>query len=239
MSFKPHILALCHEDLLFDTPADRCRYIGLGVNDQPQWLEENPNRWWRIFVFPQTPAAPTERRPDIGTATAQSRSSGSLDQRSESKWRRVPDVREKTAQRPLRDDAVMKVDPDSSSSRSNTRDSESCVAKAAIEPPLTTAPSRNATMPARETPLKVDALPAAIVENVVTINGRAYITTEQFAAILGVSERTLHRLFEDGKGPPKIKIAGVFYELDEVLKWTADQGRPIKRTAFVDNDDKE
>jgi hypothetical protein len=96
----------------------------------------------------------------------------------------------------------------------------------------------NATIPTRETPLKVDALLPAIVENVVTINGRAYITTEQFAAISDVSERTLHRLFEDGKGPPKIKIAGVFYELDEVLKWATNQGRPIKRTAFVDNDGK-
>jgi hypothetical protein len=235
MSFKPNILALCHEDLLFDTSADRCRYIGLGVNDRAQWLEENPNRWWRI---PQTAAAPTERRSDIETVTAQSRSGASIDQRSESKWRRALDVREKTAQRPLRDDAVMKVDPDSSSSRSNTRDSKSCVAKAAIEPPLTTAPSCNATIPARETPLKVDALLPAIVENVVAINGRAYITTEQFASLLDVSERTLHRLVEDGKGPPKIKMAGVFYELDEVLKWATNQGRPIRRTAFVDNDDK-
>jgi hypothetical protein len=136
------------------------------------------------------------------------------------------------------DDALMKVDPDSSSSRSNTRDSESCVAKTAIEPPLPTAPSCNATIPVRETPSKVDALLPAIVENAVTIKGRVYITTEQLASLLDVSERTLHRSFEDGKGPPKIKLAGVFYELDEVLKWAADQGRPIKRTAFVDNDDK-
>jgi hypothetical protein len=236
MSFKSNIIALCYEDLLFDTSADRCRYIGLGVNDRAQWLEENPNRWWRIFVFPQTAAAPTERQSDIGTATVQSRPGASLDQRSESKWRRVPDVCEKTAQRRLRDDAVMKVDQDSFSSRSGTRDSGSCVAKAAIEPPLTTAPS--ATIPARETPLEVDGLLSAIVENVVTINGRACITTEQFASLLDVSERTLHRLFEDGKGPPKIKIAGVFYELDELLKWATNQGRPIKRTAFVDNDGK-
>jgi hypothetical protein len=46
----------------------------------------------------------------------------------------------------------------------------------------------NATIPARETPMKVDALLPAIVESVVTINGRTHITIEQFAAILNVSE---------------------------------------------------
>jgi hypothetical protein len=145
------------------------------------------------------------------------------------KWRRVAEVRERTAERARSADSIVKVDAGTSSPCSNASGPESGVAQAAVEPPRKTTPSSNATIPATETSMSVDSLLQTIVENAATINGRTYITTEQFALMLDVSLRTLHRLFEDDKGPPKIKIPGALYELDEALKWTADRNREIKR----------
>ncbi len=151
------------------------------------------------------------------------------------KWRSVQEIREKAAERARSADSIVKVDPGTSSSRSKASDSENGVAKAAVEPPLKAAPSPNATIPVTETPTSVDHLLRTIVENAVTINGRTYITTEQFALILDVSKRTLHRLFKDGKGPAKVKIPGALYEHDEALKWAADRRRERNQTTRIDS----
>jgi hypothetical protein len=87
MSFKPNVIdhPPCHEDLLFDTSTDRCRYIGLRPKYQTQWLEENPKKWWRFLVFPKAAAALAEGRSESGAAIAQNRSTTPLDEHSESK----------------------------------------------------------------------------------------------------------------------------------------------------------
>jgi hypothetical protein len=142
------------------------------------------------------------------------------------KWRDIREIRKKIAERAQSASAIVKVDLDSSSSCSNASNSENVVAKAVVGPPRKTP---NAMIPATGRPASVDPLLRTIVENAVTINGRAYITTEQFASMLDVSVRTFHRMFADGKRPGKIKLPGTFYELDEALKWTADRKREIKR----------
>lgn len=134
------------------------------------------------------------------------------------KWRRVSDVIERGAQRASSDDTIVEVGPASSTSGLKAR-----VERTEAQRPAETSP--NATIPATGSPASVDPLLRGIVENAVIINGRTCITTEQFASMLDVSVRTFHRMFEDGKGPRKIKLPGAFYELDEALKWTADRKR--------------
>jgi hypothetical protein len=145
-------------------------------------------------------------------------------------FRKVPD---NTAQGALPDDAIIKVDPGPSSSRWNASDCENSVAKTAAEAPLKTTPSADATIPAAEMSTSVDPLLRTILENAIIINGRTCIMTEQFASMLDVSVRTFHRIFEDGKGPGKIKLPGTFYDLDEALKWTVDRKRHIKRHTLI------
>jgi predicted DNA-binding transcriptional regulator AlpA len=135
------------------------------------------------------------------------------------KWRRLSDVLGRAAQRASSDDAFVKVDPNSSSSGLKPT-AENVVTAAAIRWSVETASPPNATIAA--------TLLQTIVESAVVIDGRTCITTEQFASMLEVSERTLYRMFAYGKGPRKIKLPSVFYELDDALKWTDERKRGIK-----------
>lgn len=155
-----------------------------------------------------------------------------------SKWRSVREIREKAAERKPSPDTIVKGGPYSSSSRSNVSGSKSDGGKSAAELPADDASLRDLSPPVTVSPTRGVPSPPAIVGNALTINGRTYITTEQFALMLDVSLRTLHRSFAGHKGPPKIKITGVFYKIEDALRWAADRGRPIKRTAFIKDDDK-
>jgi hypothetical protein len=148
------------------------------------------------------------------------------------KWRKVSDVLKKTEQRAPFDDAAVKADPVSPLSHFNGSDSENGVTEAAAD--LST---RAALLPHRAPEIEsarrvADSLPM-IVGNALTINGRSYVTTEQLTRLFGVSTRTLHRLFKDGKGPHKTKIPDTLYELDEVLKWAGDHGCEIKHVPYI------
>jgi predicted DNA-binding transcriptional regulator AlpA len=74
---------------------------------------------------------------------------------------------------------------------------------------------------ATQTPTTAALSLSAIAESTVSFNGRPCISTEQFALMLGISKRTLYRLFEKGQGPASVKIASPQYDLDEALKWAA------------------
>jgi len=155
-----------------------------------------------------------------------------------SKWRSVREISKKAAEPTPSPDTIVKDDPGSSSSRSNASTSGNDGSESAAELPADAASLRYVSLPVTMSPTRgVRSLPA-IVGNALTIDGRTHITTEQFASMLHVSLRTLHRWFESCKGPPKIKITGVFYEIEDALRWAADRGRPIRRTAFVEDDDK-
>lgn len=101
---------------------------------------------------------------------------------------------------------------------------------------VSTVPSTNTPIP----PTPTTAAPSllAIAESTVSFNGRPCISTEQFALMLGISKRTLYRLFGKGQRPAQVKIAGPQYDLDEALNWAADRGLQIKRTATDRKDDK-
>jgi predicted DNA-binding transcriptional regulator AlpA len=90
---------------------------------------------------------------------------------------------------------------------------------------------------ASETPTTMAPSLSKIGESEFVLNGRTYLTTQQFALMLGVSKRTLYRLLEDGKKPPQVKFPGIYYERDAILKWAADQGLAIKQTRNGSNDD--
>lgn len=47
-----------YDGLVFDTPGERCRYIGTWVRDRPQWLKQNIGRWRRIEDVQQEAASP-------------------------------------------------------------------------------------------------------------------------------------------------------------------------------------
>ena len=62
-----------YDGLVFDTPGERCRYIGTWVRDRPQWLKKNVGRWRRIEDVQQeaaSPAPPVESEVDLGAEPA-------------------------------------------------------------------------------------------------------------------------------------------------------------------------
>ena len=61
------------EGLVFATPGERCRYIGMSLRDRQQWLKKNVDRWRRIEDVRQDvapPAPPVESEIDLGAEPA-------------------------------------------------------------------------------------------------------------------------------------------------------------------------
>ena len=139
------------------------------------------------------------------------------------KWRKVSDVLEKAAQHAPYANTVVKADPVTSSLPSKASDPENDVGKATAELSANTASLPDLPKLELVSPMPIVPSLPTIVRNALTINGRLCITTEQFARLSGISKRTLHRLFKNGNGPPKIKISDTLYELDEALKWSSER----------------
>jgi hypothetical protein len=106
-----------------------------------------------------------------------------------------------------------------------------------VELPVDISLSSNLTMAASETPTMVAPSLSAIVESEVTFKGRPCISTPQLASVLNISKRTLYRRLKNGKGPTRVKIGRALYDLDDALKWAADQGLGIKQNRTRSNDD--
>ena len=91
-------------------------------------------------------------------------------------------------------DTIVKGGPYSSSSRSNVSGSKSDGGESAAELPADDASLRDLSPPVTVSPTCGVPSPPAIVGNALTINGRTYITTEQFALMLDVSLRSASSL---------------------------------------------
>ena len=71
--------------------------------------------------------------------------------------------------------------------------------------------------------------PSEIAKDKIAIGDDLYVGFGYFAAMLGVSERTLFRLLANGNGPPRVKIGGsYYYRLDKIPEWAAARGLPLK-----------
>jgi Helix-turn-helix domain len=103
---------------------------------------------------------------------------------------------------------------------------------AAVELPVDVSPSSQPPTTAMETPTTTTP---KMGHGGLMLNGCTYFTTEQFALVLGVSKRTLHRYLEDGNGPPRIKISGVYYERDAMLRWAVDRGFAVMQSRICAN----
>src|SRR5271156_7218081 len=69
-----------YDGLVFDSPGERCRYIGTWVRDRPQWLKKNVGRWRRIEDVQQeaaSPAPPVESKVDLGAGPVEPADSSS------------------------------------------------------------------------------------------------------------------------------------------------------------------
>ena len=77
---------------------------------------------------------------------------------------------------------------------------------------------------------KAQARPTMVVvrlpnlqKNQIEIAGHLYVCGRYLASMLGISERTLSRRFADGNGPPHVKLARIYYDLNKVQEWTAEK----------------
>jgi predicted DNA-binding transcriptional regulator AlpA len=145
--------------------------------------------------------------------------------------------REIAARRRNSGKVVATVRPNASLSNRDAHNSVNGVSECAAEPPVNFSLAADRSMAASETPTTMAPSLSKIGESGFVLNGRTYLTTQQFALMLGVSKRTLYRLLEDGKRPPQVKFPGIYYERDAILKWAADQGLAIKQTRNGSNDD--
>ena len=65
--------------------------------------------------------------------------------------------------------------------------------------------------------------PSQLAKNQIEIAGHLYVCGRYLASMLGISERTLSRRFADGNGPPHVKLARIYYDLNKVQEWTAEK----------------
>jgi hypothetical protein len=66
--------------------------------------------------------------------------------------------------------------------------------------------------------------PAELAKNKIAIGGHLYVSARYVAAKIAISERTLARRCANGKGPPHVKIAGIYYDHDMARAWGKDKG---------------
>lgn len=70
-------------------------------------------------------------------------------------------------------------------------------------------------------PETVNLSPSQIAKSQIEIGSHLYVSAARLASMLGISERTLSRRCANGGGPPHVKLAGTYYELDKIQEWTA------------------
>jgi hypothetical protein len=64
---------LVFDGLLFATYNDRGRYIGTLIRNRPQWLKDNPDKWWSVADIQEQavqPRPPVENENNVGAAPA-------------------------------------------------------------------------------------------------------------------------------------------------------------------------
>jgi hypothetical protein len=129
------------------------------------------------------------------------------------------------------------VRSDAPLSNRHAQNSVNGVSGGASELPADVSLSTERSMAGSRMPMTVASSLSAIIESEVSFKGRPCVSTPQFASVLNVSKRTLYRRFKNGKGPTRVKIAHALYDLEEALKWAADQGIAIKQAASVQTND--
>lgn len=131
------------------------------------------------------------------------------------KWWRLKDVLESAAP-PLKHEAKVRlIATDASASPACSEDPD-----ASETPALVSLPDDRRTTAA---PIATALSPSQIAKNEIAIEGCLYVGAARLASMLGISERTLSRRCANGNGPPHVKLAGIYYALDEVQEWTADK----------------
>jgi hypothetical protein len=75
--------------------------------------------------------------------------------------------------------------------------------------------------------------PSELAKDEITIGGRRYVSATYLAGKMGMSERSLERRCADGKGPPHVKIAGIYYDRDETRAWA--KGKGVRRSRRANN----
>jgi hypothetical protein len=141
-------------------------------------------------------------------------------------------IHEKAARQTNSGVVIVSVYPDASSPNLYAHDSVKGVSGGAAEPPVDVSLSSDLSVAASETPTTLGTSLSKIGEGGLILNDRTYLTTQQFALMLGVSRRTLYRLLQDGKGPPQVKIAGIYYERNTTLKWAVERGFAVKQNGI-------
>ena len=66
--------------------------------------------------------------------------------------------------------------------------------------------------------------PAELAKDEIVIGGRPYVSAKYLAGKMGMSERSLKRRCANGKGPPHVKIAGIYYDRDMARQWAKGKG---------------
>jgi hypothetical protein len=79
---------------------------------------------------------------------------------------------------------------------------------------------RQTSSHANATPLS----PSELAKNEIAIGGHLYVSAKYLAGKMGMSERSLKRRCANGKGPPHVKIAGVYYDRGMARQWAKGKG---------------
>jgi hypothetical protein len=72
-----------------------------------------------------------------------------------------------------------------------------------------------------------------LAKDEIVIGGRFYVSAEYLASKMDISTRTLARRCENGKGPPHVKIAGIYFERDPARQWAKDKGLRRSRRILI------
>ena len=135
--------------------------------------------------------------------------------KTQEKWWRLQDVLESAAPPVKHDAEVRPVATDASTSPACSEAPDASETPARVSLPddrrTTAAPVAGALSPSQ------------IAKNEIAIEGRLYVSAARLASMLGISERTLSRRCANGNGPPHVKLAGIYYDLDEAQEWTAEK----------------
>ena len=99
------------------------------------------------------------------------------------------------------------------------------------------APSPNPPAAAKDDNAPSAQTASEIARREIAIGGRTYVSLGCLTSLLRIPERTLSRRRAKDKGPPFVKVTGIYFDFEDVRRWAADQGLIIKMDDVIHDDD--
>jgi hypothetical protein len=98
-------------------------------------------------------------------------------------------------------------------------------------------PSPNPPAAAKDDNARSAQTASEIARREIAIGGRTYVSLGCLTSLLRIPERTLSRRRAKDKGPPFVKVTGIYFDFKDVRRWAADQGLLIKMDDVIHDDD--